>query len=184
MTVETITFDTASYPQLTYSRTPVPVAVLDGKPWWSTAHIQHFLGDRFRPQDCELFTSAHVGAHRFPFDTEDEQSHVISSLAALEIAGRNPDRRANKMLAGWLRKRNADLRTAAPDKVGTLFSVTREGPAPTQPWHEGDLSAEWDHWEVQCQQAFGFTPRPTNRYSVVGSLPNRARKPIGMTKTL
>jgi len=168
MNVETVAYNDAAYPELTYSRTPFPVAVLDGKPWWSTSHVQHFLNGRFAPSRCEVFTSHHVGAHKFPFDG-DELSHVISSLAALELAGRNPDRRANKMVAGWLRKRDAELRTAAPEPVGSLYVVREDGPMPDQTFYMGPILDEWKHWDKEFRKRY----RPPSPASSRVPLPPR-----------
>lgn len=155
--VETIPFETASYPTLTYAKSPFPAVVLDGKPWWSTAHVQHALNSGYAPKQCDVFTELHVGAHRFPFDAEDEQSHVISTLAAHELAARHLDRRANRMLDGWLRKRELELRTAPPECPGTLFAVREGGPKPERSLYGGPVAAEWKLWDEAHRARF---PRP------------------------
>lgn len=113
--IEEVDFATASYPAATLDGQLVPVAVLDGKPWFSTAHIQHALHGRFDPIACAKFNSSHVGAHRFPFDTDDDLSHVISTSAARALAEERMTRRENRKLRGWLLQQDKRLRTAPPE---------------------------------------------------------------------
>lgn len=120
--IEEVNFETVSYPTATLDGRPVPIAVLDGKPWFSTAHIQHTIISRFDPVACAIFTPAHVGAHRFPFDAEDELSHVISTLAARALAETRMTRAENRKLRGWLLQQDKRLRTAPPDASGSLFA--------------------------------------------------------------
>ncbi len=109
--VEKVDFTTASYPKATLDGQLVPIAVLDGKPWFSTAHIQHALNGRFDPVACAKFTPAHVGAHRFPFDPDDDLSHVISTFAARTLAEDRLTCWANRKLRGWLIQQEKRLRT-------------------------------------------------------------------------
>lgn len=119
--VEEVDFGTASYPRATLGGLPVPIAVLDGKPWFSTSHIQFALQGRFDPVACACFSSAHVGAHRFPFDPEDNASHVISAWAARALAETRMTCWSNRRLRGWLLQQDKRLRTGLPDSPGSLF---------------------------------------------------------------
>lgn len=152
--IDVLPFTSATYPSLTYGRKPFPAVVLDGKPWWSTAHVQHALGYGFRPYECQVFTPVHVGAHCFDFDSEDEASHVISTLAAQQLVEKWPDRRANKMLGGWLRKRDHELRTAAPEQPGTLFVVRESKPHPERPLYASVVQREWELWHTAYNARF------------------------------
>lgn len=120
--IEEVDFGTVSYPTATLDGQPVPIAVLDGKPWFSTAHIQHAISARFDPVACTIFTPAHVGAHRFPFDADDDLSHVISALAARALAEERMTCWPNRKLRGWLLQQDKRLRTAPPDAPGSLFA--------------------------------------------------------------
>lgn len=152
--IDVLPFTSATYPTLTYGRKPFPAVVLDGKPWWSTAHVQHALGYGFRPYECQVFTPLHVGAHCFDFDSEDEASHVISTLAAQQLVEKWPDRRPNKMLGGWLRKRDHELRTAAPEQPGTLFVVRESKPHPERPDYPSAVQDEWAIWHTAYEACF------------------------------
>lgn len=141
--IEPIEYTTAEYPAVTYRREPIPVAVLDGVPWWSTAHIQSLVVDRYNPGACEAFTVEHVGAHRFPFDSEDELSHVITSEAALWLLNAHPLRKAYRWAAGWLRKRDEALRTAG-DYEFPLLKLNADGTFPPQPdWGSEHRRQAW-----------------------------------------
>ena len=151
MSDDQVTSEPTIYPALTYNRVPFPVVVLDGKPWWSTAHVQHAFGSLFKASECQYFTELHVSNHRFPFDAEDQLSHVISSLAALELANRRFENRGSRMFSSWLRKRDAELRTAAPDRVGTLYRVDARQLVFMRPMDGGPLDEEWDCWRERSR---------------------------------
>lgn len=141
--IEPIEYTTAEYPTVTYNREPIPVAVLDGVPWWSTAHIQSLVFGRYNPNACNGFTVDHVGAHRFPFDGEGELSHVITGEAAFWLLDAYPRKREYRMAAGWLRKREKDLRTADLSEA-PLLSLGGDGKMPPQPdWSQEVRKAAW-----------------------------------------
>lgn len=141
--IEPIEYTTAEYPAVTYNKLPIPVAVLDGLPWWSTAHIQGLVYGGYNPHACEGFTVDHVGAHRFPFDGEDELSHVITAEAAFWLLDAHPHRKAYRMAAGWLRKREQALRTADLSNA-PLLSIGDDGKHPPEPsWPHEVRKAAW-----------------------------------------
>lgn len=144
--IETIEYTTAEYPKVTYAREPIPVAVLDGVPWWSTAHIQSLVHERFNPSACEDFDPYHVRAHRFPFDQEDELSHVISTDAAFWLLDARYGRKAYRWAASWLRKREKELRTAPPMADLPLLRLGANGKLPEAPFGFYDFRpAAWEH---------------------------------------
>lgn len=130
--IETIEYNTAEYPKVTYAREPIPVAVLDGVPWWSTAHIQHIVRKPFSSAACDGFASDHVGAHRFPFDGDDELSHVISTEAAFWLLDEHPFRKAYRWASSWLWKRQAEFGAALIERPA-LLKLGNDGELPPKP---------------------------------------------------